>query len=191
MKLSAALQYENQLRSEADRNKIYLNHDGKFFHAYEWSAWLIKTVACTEQFQQQRGDPKILQAMLYTTKQSQYIITGFPIDSISKYIPQYVSATPVEDGGGDMIIEIALPQDLAEMMPEQMSEAFQQWRTQQPVKEPAGKGKPQTYADHKAERQGGLFSIMSQVLAWPTESKTPMENAAFIADLKAQLIALL
>lgn len=111
MKLSAALQYENQPRSEADWNKIYLNHDGKFFHAYEWSAWLIKAVACTEEYQQQRGDAKILQTMLYTTKNSEYIITGFPLDSIGKYIPQYVSMNPVEDGGGDLIIEIELPQE--------------------------------------------------------------------------------
>ena len=59
MKLSAALEYENIRRNPADWNKIYLNHDGKFFHAYEWSAWLIKTVACTEEFQQQRGDAHV------------------------------------------------------------------------------------------------------------------------------------
>ena len=91
MKLSAALEYENIRRNPADWNKIYLNHDGKFFHAYEWSAWLIKAVACTEEFQQQRGDAKMLSAMLYTTKNSEYVITGFPLDSIGKYIPQYVS----------------------------------------------------------------------------------------------------
>jgi hypothetical protein len=71
MKLSAALEYENIRRDQADWNKIYLNHDGKFFHAYEWSAWLIKAVACTEEFQQQRGDAKMLTAMLYTTKNSE------------------------------------------------------------------------------------------------------------------------
>jgi hypothetical protein len=191
MKLSAALQYENQPRSEADWNKIYLNHDGKFFHAYEWSAWLIKTVACTEEYQQQRGDAKMLQAMLYTTKNSEYIITGFPLDSIGKYIPQYVAMNPVEDGGGDLIIEIELPQEWDGMTQEQMEEAFKEWRSQQPVKEPKGKGMPLKHAERMEGIRSGLFSIMSQVLAWPTESKTPMENAAFIADLKAQLIALL
>ena len=50
MKLSLALEYERLREDPASWNKIYLNHDGKFFHAYEWSAWLIKTVACTEEF---------------------------------------------------------------------------------------------------------------------------------------------
>jgi hypothetical protein len=36
MKLSAALEYENIRRNPADWNKIYLNHDGKFYHAYDW-----------------------------------------------------------------------------------------------------------------------------------------------------------
>ena len=98
---------------------------------------------------------------------------------------------PVEDGGGDLIIEIELPQEWEGMTQEQMEEAFREWRSQQPVKEPKGKGTPQNHAARTAESRSGLFSIMSQVLAWPTESKTPMENAAFIADLKAQLIALL
>ena len=38
MKLSVALEYENIRRNPDDWNKIYLNHDGKFFHAYEWSS---------------------------------------------------------------------------------------------------------------------------------------------------------
>ena len=87
MKLSAALEYENIRRNPADWNKIYLNHDGKFFHAYEWSAWLIKTVACTEEFQQQRGDEKLLQVSRYPSKHGEYAMLGFPLDSISKYIP--------------------------------------------------------------------------------------------------------
>ena len=66
MKLSAALEYENIRRNPADWNKIYLNHDGKFFHAYEWSAWLIKAVVCTEEYQQQRGDAKMLTAIFAT-----------------------------------------------------------------------------------------------------------------------------
>ena len=87
MRLTPALEFEKLRKDPESWNKIFLHKDGKFFRAYEWSAWLIKAVACTEEYQQQRGDAKILQAMLYTTKNSEYIITGFPLDSISKYIP--------------------------------------------------------------------------------------------------------
>lgn len=192
MKLSAALEYENQPRTEADKNKIYLHKDGKFYHAYERSAWLIKTVACTEEFQRQRGDAKMLQSMLYKTRNSEYIIMGFPLESVGKYIPQYLSATPVEDGGGDMIIELALPTDMDGMTLEDMDAAYHEWRSQQPVKEAGGKGSQQQHGQQRqAERRGGLFSIVAEVLAYPIESKTPTDNAAFIADMKARLSALL
>lgn len=42
MKITPALEYE-KLRQDADsQNKIILHKDGKFYHVYEWSAWLLK-----------------------------------------------------------------------------------------------------------------------------------------------------
>lgn len=188
MKLSLALEYEKLREDPASWNKIYLNHDGKFFHAYEWSAWLIKTVACTEEFQKQRGDAKMLSAMRYPTKDSEYVITGFPLDSIGKYIPKYISMTPVEDGGGDVIIEVAL--DGADALTyDEIRQGFEQWREECPVKEQkpkAGKGAPSNA--QMATTKGGLFS---QVLSWPLEDKTPMESVEFIRELKRQIISLL
>lgn len=192
MKLSLALEYEKLREDAASWNKIYLNHDGKFFHAYEWSAWLIKTVACTEEFQKERGDAKMLTAMRYPTKQSEYVIIGFPIDSIGKYIPEYVSMTPVEDGGGDVIIEVALPECADGQNYEEIRQSFEQWREECPIKEQkqkTEKGAPSN--TQMATAKGGLFSIMTQVLSWPVENKTPLENAEFISELKRQLIALL
>lgn len=192
MKLSLALEYERLREDPASWNKIYLNHDGKFFHAYEWSAWLIKTVACTEEFQKQRGDAKMLSAMRYPTKDSEYVITGFPLDSIGKYIPEYISMTPVEDGGVDVIIEVALPDGADAMTYDEIRQGFEQWREECPVKEQkpkAGKGAPSNA--QMATTKGGLFSIMAQVLSYPVESKTPLENAEFIGELKRQLVALL
>ena len=104
MRLTPALEFEKLRKDPESWNKIFLHKDGKFFRAYEWSAWLIKTVVCTEEMQKERGDQKMLTAMRYPTKQSEYVIIGFPIDSIGKYIPEYVSMTPVEDGGGDVTL---------------------------------------------------------------------------------------
>ena len=192
MKLSLALEYEKLRQERESWNKIYLNHDGKFFHAYEWSAWLIKTVACTEEFQKERGDSSMIQANRYQTKNSEYVIIGFPLDSIGKYIPQYVSMTPVEDGNGDLIIEVTLPEGTDALTYEEMQQQYEQWRSECPMKEPkskAGKGAPSNA--QMATSKGGLFSILTQVLSWPVESKTPLENAEFISDLKRQLISLL
>jgi hypothetical protein len=56
MQIIAAIEYD-RLRKEPDTwNKVILHREGKFYRAYEWSAWLIKTVVCTEEFQAQRED---------------------------------------------------------------------------------------------------------------------------------------
>lgn len=192
MKLSAALNCEKMREDPASWNKIYLNHDGKFFHIYEWSAWLVKTIACTEEMQKQRGDQKMLSAMRYPTKDSEYVIIGFPIDSIGKYIPQYVSMTPVADGGGDVIIEVTLPDNIKAMTYDDIRKEFEQWREGCPVKEQKPRQDKTVPSNAQmATQRGGLFTIMTQVLSWPVESKTPLENAEFISSLKQQLIALL
>ena len=68
MRLNDALENEKNRQEIESWNKIYLHKDGKFFHAYEWSAWLIKAFVCTEEFQKERGDSKMLSAFLYKTK---------------------------------------------------------------------------------------------------------------------------
>lgn len=193
MKLSASLEYEKLREDRASWNIIYLNHDGKFFHAYDWSAWLIKMFVCTEALQKERGDSSMIQANRYQTKNSEYVIIGFPLESIGKYIPEYISMQPVEDGNGDLIIEIALPESINTMTYEEIKQQYEQWRSECPIKEhkqkTAGKGAPSNA--QMATAKGGLFSILTQILSWPVESKTPMENAEFIAEMKRQLIALL
>ena len=66
MRLNDALENEKNRQERESWNKIYLHKDGKFFHAYEWSAWLIKAFVCTEGFQKERGDSKMLSAFLGT-----------------------------------------------------------------------------------------------------------------------------
>ena len=67
MKITTALAYEN-LRNDADsQNKIILHKDGKFYHVYEYSAWLLKTIVCTEEMQKERGDAKPLQVNRFVT----------------------------------------------------------------------------------------------------------------------------
>ena len=60
MRLTPALEFEKLRKDPESWNKIFLHKDGKFFRAYEWSAWLIKTVVCTEEMQKERGDQKML-----------------------------------------------------------------------------------------------------------------------------------
>lgn len=191
MRLNAALEYE-KLRQEKDSwNKVILHKDGRFYHAYEWSAWLIKTVVCTEEFQRQRNDNTILLAQQFITKNNNYVMLGFPVESLSKYIPDYVDVAALE--GDDLEITISLPQD-DDVTYEAVRAAFEEWRNGCPVKEHAknaGKNVLKGVSQAAVLSRSGMFQIVAQVMAYPVEKSTPAENIEFISNLKQQVAQLL
>lgn len=191
MKLTPALEFE-KLREDAESwNKIFLHKDGKFFRAYEWSAWLIKTLVCSEAFQKERGDVKILAANRYVTKKGEYVSVGFPLESLSKYMPNYedVDFETIEDYA-TFTVEMSDEEDVTY---EALQAAFMEWKQSLPEKDTRG-GQKATRSTARVDSEGsrvGMFQILSQVMSYPLESKTPSDNAEFIASLKRQLAALL
>ena len=191
MKLTPALEFE-KLREDAESwNKIFLHKDGKFFRAYEWSAWLIKTLVCSEAFQKERGDVKILAANRYVTKKGEYVSVGFPLESLSKYMPNYedVDFETIEDYA-TFTVEMS---DEEDMTYEALQAAFMEWKQSLPEKDTRG-GQKATRSTARVDSEGsrvGMFQILSQVMSYPLESKTPSDNAEFIASLKRQLASLL
>lgn len=191
MKITPALEFEKLRQDSESWNKIYLHKDGKFFRAYEWSAWLIKTLVCTEEFQKERGDAKVLAANRYVTKKGEYVSVGFPLESLSKYMPNFVDVdfSTIED-----YAEFTVEMTEDEEMPtyEELLASFESWKKSLPEKN-AGSTKPSRQVANIDTEGGrsGMFQIMSQVLSYPLESKTPSDNAEFIAKLKRQLVSLL
>ena len=191
MRITPALAYE-KLRQDAEfQNKIILHKDGKFYHVYEWSAWLLKTLVCTEELQQERGDAKMLQVNRFVTKSGEYVLAGFPLESVSKYIPEYDDLQEME--GGDLSITITLSDDMQQLSTEQLQTMFEEWKQNQPVKE----GRKSTHEIHAGSSQAptlarsGVFAIISEVLSYPVEQKTPAENIEFISKMKQSIVALL
>lgn len=191
MRLSAALEYEKLREDAASWNKVILHRDGKFYHAYDWSAWLIKQYVCTEEFQQQRGDEKLLQVNRYPSKHGEYAMLGFPLDSISKYIPAYENARKMEDSD-DMEITVSI--DFGETDYETLSRTYEEWFDTCQLKEKKGKSNTAiTHSDGKAAAlaRSGIFAILVKVLSYPVEAKTPAENIEFISQLRQEVAALL
>ena len=191
MKLSSALSYE-KLRQDADsQNKIILNKDGKWYHVYDWSAWLLKSVACTEEMQKERGDAKALTVSSYNTKTGDYVIAGVPFDSVAKYIPEYETMCEMEDG--DLSISVTLPDSLSTLTPEEMQNSYNSWKEAQPIKENRKSVRQIVSGDPKpsALARSGVFGIIQEVLSYPVEQKTPTENIEFISQLKQRIVSLL
>ena len=180
MLIVPALEYE-KVRQDADSwNKIILHREGKFYRVYEWSLWLVKTYVCTEDFQKQRGDDKVLSAKRYVGKKTgEYAMSGFPVESLSKYIPEYQSVRPME-GGDDLEVTINLPFKGNDTY-DTLFLAFTEWKQKLEIYEPdekkGGKGK-----DMKP--RGGAFLIVTKLLSYPVENKSSAENVEFISELK-------
>lgn len=191
MRITPALAYEKLRQDAESQNKIILHKDGKFYHVYEWSAWLLKTLVCTEELQQERGDAKMLQVNRFVTKSGEYVLAGFPLESVSKYIPEYDDLQEME--GGDLSITITLSDDMQQLSTEQLQTMFEEWKQNQPVKE----GRKSTREIHAGSSQAptlarsGVFAIISEVLSYPVEQKTPAENIEFISKMKQSIVALL
>ena len=191
MRITPALAYEKLRQDAESQNKIILHKDGKFYHVYEWSAWLLKTLVCTEELQRERGDAKMLQVSRFITKSGEYVLAGFPLESVSKYIPEYDDLQEME--GGDLSITITLSDDMQQLSTEQLLTMFEEWKQNQPVKE----GRKSTREIHAgsslapALARSGVFAIISEVLSYPVEQKTPAENIEFISKMKQSIVALL
>lgn len=191
MKITPALAYEKLRQDAQSQNKIILHKDGKFYHVYEWSAWLLKTLVCTEDFQRERGDVKMLQVNRFVTKSGEYVLAGFPLESVSKYIPEYDEIQEMEDG--DLCISITLSDDMQQLTTEQLQSMFEEWKAEQPVKE----GRKSNAQIHKGDKQAaalarsGVFGIIAEVLSYPVEQKSPAENIEFISQMKQRIVALL
>lgn len=190
MKIPVAIEYEKQRQDIESWSKIILHKDGKFYHAYDQSAFLIKNFVCTEEFQKARGDNSILRAMLYTPKKGNYVMLGFPVESLSKYIPEYEDVHAMEDSD-DLEITIVIPQDETV---ESLQESFEKWCGELPIKElgkGAGKNALKGVSQAAILNRSGLFQIVAKVLAYPVENSTPADNMEFISQLKREVASLL
>ena len=151
----------------------------------------MKTLVCTEELQQERGDAKMLQVNRFVTKSGEYVLAGFPLESVSKYIPEDDDLQEME--GGDLSITITLSDDMQQLSTEQLQTMFEEWKQNQPVKE----GRKSTREIHAGSSQAptlarsGVFAIISEVLSYPVEQKTPAENIEFISKMKQSIVALL
>lgn len=190
MKLAVALENEKNRKEKESWNKIFLHKDGKFYHAYEWSAWLIKTFVCTEEFQKERGDNKLLSAFLYRTKNAEYAILGFPVESLSKYIPSYVDVTPQENDDLLITADVSFDDDVTY---ETLTETYEAWRAMCEVKDSKKQQNRDAQQNNTAVAisKSGIFNILSRVLSYPVEKSSPAENIEFISALKQQIASLL
>ena len=185
-KISEILEIEKERTDATTWNVIHLFKEGGFYHAYNWSAWLIVTAAYSDEVRKGQADRKPLNVSRKKVKSGgDFAFVGFPLRSMEKFIPFHNGLTPVSDTQIDISIE--LPATAGELSFESLAQAVEDWKQAIPISEDKPK-KEQDEPFHASPRS--ITGVMQQVMSFPLESKTPVECMMFISQLKQQLAAL-
>lgn len=161
----------------------HLIKEGNFYHANDWSAWLLTQFPI--------GVSKE-RPMSVTAKRmnSGYIhaFVGFPVSSIAKYIPQEDTSAflPVNDSQIDVTLKI----DFGSATCDDIRKQVDEWKETLPLTE--GKQKRESRAAAQAAPKAmRLTDIMGQVLAFPLADKSPREAWEFIHKLQQRLMEII
>lgn len=175
-KLNDIMDVEKQRLDEASRRLIHFYQEGSFLRAYEWSAWL-----CCRYL----NDFKATRRVLKSTDDTMVFI-GFPITSLEKYSSDGREVINVDEKAVDMILSDEIAKgELAE-------QDFEHWKQSVPLTESSRKERQNALQPVQGAGQGmSLTGIMQRVLAFPIESKSPLECMVFLADVKSQLATII
>jgi hypothetical protein len=189
---------EKQREGTEHWNVIHLFREGNTYKAYEWSAWLCREFAVTDDQIAQTSSHRLKPVHKEVKSSSGTIIfVGFPVTSLAKFIPNdnQISFKPVSDTLIDVAIE--LPPSLGEMSYDSLIQQFSEWKKQFPIKgddkQPTGKDIP---ADDLLPLTGTknqpmrMSDILAQIVALPVEDITPNEALKVLRILKRQCSAL-
>lgn len=184
MSIKEIVEQESRLLSEGIRDTLHLHREGSFVRAYEWSAFL----AC-----HYLHEFKVTKRVFKGIEQPVAFI-GFPETSLGKWTPEGAEQTAI----GDKHLAMRLPDTIFKGEDfEAIDAAFVKWKEDISLSDPKPKAdkKDSSVIGHETlsdiSGQHTLTAVMQRILAYPIESKSPLESMAFLADVKRQLTAMI
>lgn len=156
---------------------IHLFAEGSFWRAYEYSAWLftrsIHEFKVTKRLMKGIDDP--------------VTFIGFPKTSIDKWLPKEAQ---IEKADEKHLI-ISVQGDVVEAdSTEELKGMFEIWKDNIEVSAPSKQNSQNTSSGQHTDsnvKDISITGVMREILAFPIESKTPMESMLFLAELKKKL----
>lgn len=193
MSIAEILEIERNREESSTWNVIHLFKEGSFYRAYEWSAWLITVVSFNDSVRNGTQDRKPLTVTRKKDKNSDgtFVFVGFPLNSLDKYIQNGTEFKPINDNQID--IQIELSADIGEVSFDAISNKIDEWKDGVPIKEEKqkkGKSDDSTPFVMSSDRPMSITGIMTQIIAYPLEQKSPMEVVAFVSDIRKRLAML-
>ena len=173
-------------------NVIHLFKTGGFYSAYEWSAWLTSVIAYNDEVRKQQKDRNPLAVTRYELKDSgeTFCRIGFPMKSVEKFIPNRNDFEAEDDKHLIITIELPTPKDGTEITYERLGDAFTKWKESFEIKAKKEQKNEESKA-HPVPVTTQSNGIISQILAYPLDQRTALDNIQFISSLKQQISSIL
>lgn len=176
--IKEAVEIEYQRKSAGE---IHLFREGTFWRAYEMSAWLC--IRCLHEFKATKRQMKDVQQPV--------VFVGFPASSFEKWVPNDMERQDVDE---KHIVVMAGAAQLPSMEPSELTDMFEIWKDNvelSPTPKSKEKMKSSDGPFRPVATPHSLSEVMKQILAYPLESKSPVDNMLFLAELKSQLSVLI
>ena len=187
MELKEIIEKENH-RTEEDLHTIFFHKSGDWWRAYEWSAYLCSI------FPKVGDDTKTLTSLHKIENSLDYVFVGLQLVSFDKYFPSVhkENVINIEDG----ILKIDASLFLKEHnLPQEYLTEFKKWKdgiTVKKEKRPKGDKKTLFHEyDGKIIPHPSLMGIIQEILYYPIENKTPLDNTVFLTEIKGKFLNLL
>jgi hypothetical protein len=214
-KIIDILEAERKRPTAQDLDVVHMYKTGQFYTAYDWSAWIISVISYTDAVRMQTNDcrPLAVTRIKLATSDATFCKVGFPFKSIEKFCPNRQDFEGVENDHITFRIPLPQPQDGSEITFDRLREAVDKWTEGYEIKPPkkTEEEMKQIKAQRKAEKanagtttapvthaptqqpvpQGMQGGLIQQILSYPLSERTPMENYAFIQQLKQQITSIL
>lgn len=167
---------------EGSMNVVHLLKEGNFYHANDWSAWLMTKFPIGE---------AVNKPMNVTAKKLKdgyiHAFVGFPVTSLGKYVPndETIKFNPVSDTQADVILNV----DFGEATVEDIRKEVDEWKDSLPLTDKKQRREDREIAD-VAPRFTRITDIVGRVLSFPLANKSPMDAWEFVRKLQQEAAAM-
>lgn len=186
MTIAEIIEIESARKQPEQWNIVHLiKEQGEWYRAHDWSAWLMSAFPFGEALN------KPLHITAKRLKDG-YIDAwvGFPATSLAKFVPNdgSVSFNPVSDSQIDVTIE--LPAEIGEVSFENLNHLKEEWKASLQLNNGKGQKREEREIAEAEPPILRISDIMSRVISFPLESKSPIEAWEFLRVLRRQIAAL-
>lgn len=161
---------------------VHLIKEGSFYHANDWSAWLMTKYPIGE---------AVHKPMVVTAKKlkDNYIhaFVGFPTTSLAKYIPNdgSVEFRPISDNQIDVVLNIDFDQTVEQLRP-----VVDEWKESLPIRENKKQQREDKNITGEVARITRISDVAVKIISLPMEDISPKQAYDILRDLRKQISAL-